>query len=290
MRIAIVGLFALISVFGLLAENRALLVGIGRYPVHTGWTEIHGDADVDLLVPALKENVYSDVKVLKNAQATKAAIIKELKALANRCNAGDKVYFHFSGHGQPVADINGDEGSKEFDEAIVPYDACKTITTKVKGQFYNGENHLIDDELNPLFAAIKDKLEANGELFIAIDACYSDDMERAPGSDDAELPATRGTNEKLNVKNTTAWSSIPKPKSFSPGAKMYVVSACKSNERNFEYKDRNGKTYGSLTYYIYSLMDRTMDFNVWATNIESKKLSNPRIFHNHQHPQSQIYK
>ena len=116
MRIASVGLFALISAFGLFAEDRALLVGIGRYPVYTGWTEIHGDADVDLLVPALKKNGYGDVKTLKNAQATKATIIKELKALASRSKAGDKVYFHFSGHGQPVEDINGDEGSKGFDE------------------------------------------------------------------------------------------------------------------------------------------------------------------------------
>lgn len=290
MRIAIVGLFVLISVFGLQAENRALLVGIGRYPVYTGWSEIHGDADVDLLAPALKKNGYSDVKTLKNAQATKAAIVTELKSLANRCNTGDKVYFHFSGHGQPVADINEDEGKKGFDEAIVPYDACKTITTKVNNRFYNGENHLIDDELNPLFAAIKDKLGATGELFIAIDACYSDDMERAPGSDEAELPPTRGTNEKLNVKRKAPWTFIPKPKSFSSGAKMYVVSACKSNERNFEYKAKNGKTYGSLTYFIYSLMRKTMDFSQWANNAEAKSPSHPKIFQQYQHPQKQIYK
>lgn len=289
MRIAIVFLGAFLSIFSVKAENRALLVGIGRYPVYTGWTEIHGDADVDLLAPELKKNGYRDVRTLKNAQATKAAIINELKALAIRSKAGDRVYFHFSGHGQPVVDINGDEGKKGFDEAIVPYDACKTITSKVKGRFYNGENHLIDDELNPLFAAIKDKLGTTGELFIAIDACYSDDMERAPGSEEAELPSTRGTNVKLNVKRTAAWASIPKPKSFSPGAKMYVVSACKSNERNFEYKARNGKTYGSLSYFIFTLMKNTMDFNIWANNAEAKLPSYPQIFQQYQHPQKQIY-
>lgn len=290
MKLLLACILSCLSVIGVSAENRALLVGIGRYPVYTGWSEIHGDADVDLLAPALKANGYGDVKTLKNSQATKAAIVKELKALASRCEAGDKVYFHFSGHGQPVSDINRDEGEKGFDEAIVPYDACKTITTKVKGHFYNGENHLIDDELNPLFSAIKDKLGANGELFIAIDACYSDDMERASGSDEADLPSTRGTNEKLNVRKTRVWTLMPKPKAYTPGAKMYVVSACKSNERNFEYKAPDGNIYGSLTYYINSLMDRTMDFNVWAPNIMAKKLSKPKIFQNYQHPQSQIYK
>lgn len=290
MRIVIVCLVAILSLFGVKAENRALLVGIGRYPVYTGWTQIHGDADVDLLVPALKKNGYTDVKTLKNAQATKAAIINELKALASRSKAGDKVYFHFSGHGQPVTDINGDEGKKGFDEAIVPYDACKTITSKVKGRFYNGEKHLIDDELNPLFAAIKDKLGTTGKFFIAIDACYSDDMERAPGSEEAGLPPTRGTNVKLNVKRTATWTSIPRPKLFSPGAKMYVVSACKSNERNFEYRAKNGKTYGSLSYFIFTLMKYTMDFSTWANNAEAKLPSHLLIFQDNQHPQKQIYK
>lgn len=290
MRIAILFLVTLLSLLCVQAENRALIVGIGRYPVYTGWTEIHGDADVDLLVPVLKRNGYTDVKTLKNAQATKTAIINELKSLARRCKRGDKVYFHFSGHGQPVADINGDEGKKGFDEAIVPYNACKTITTKVNGRFYNGENHLIDDELNPHFAAIKNKLGVKGELFIAIDACYSDDMERAPGSEEADLPPARGSNVRLNVRRTPAWTSIPCPKSFSPGAKMYVVSACKSNERNFEYRSKNGKTYGSLSYFIFNLTKNTMDFSTWANYAERKSPSHPQIFHQSQHPQKQIHK
>lgn len=71
MRVAIVCLAALISIFIMQAENRALIVGIGRYPVYTGWSEIHGDADVDLLVPALKKNGYGDIMTLKNSEATK---------------------------------------------------------------------------------------------------------------------------------------------------------------------------------------------------------------------------
>lgn len=290
MRIALVCLVAILSVFGLQAENRALLVGIGRYPVYTGWSTIHGDADVDLLATALKKKGYVDVKTLKNAQATKAAIVKELANLANRCSRGDRVYFHFSGHGQLVDDINGDEGKEGFDESIVPYNACKTITTRVNGSFYNGENHLIDDELNPLFAAIKDQLGAKGEFFIAIDACYSEDMERTSDPGNVVLPPARGTNDKLFVRRTTAWTSIPKPKSFLPGAKMFVVSACRSDERNFEYRASNGKTYGSLSYFIFTLMKSTMDFSTWANRIEAKSPSRPQIFKQYQHPQKHIYR
>lgn len=290
MRIIIVWLLALMSAMGMLAENRALLVGVGRYPAVTGWREIHGDADVDLLHQALKRNGFNDVVPLKNARATKSEIVKALKALASRCRRGDKVYFHFSGHGQHVTDLNGDEGAKGFDESIVPYDACKTTTTRIKGRFYNGENHLIDDEINPLFAKIKNKIGKKGELFIAIDACYSEDMERAPVADEADISPTRGAEKVLNVRKTSTLSAIPRPGNFSPGARMYVVSACRSDERNFEYRAANGKVYGALTYFIYSLMNITMDFNTWSNMIVAKSPSLPEIFHPDQHPQKRVYK
>lgn len=290
MRTLIATLFAVLSVLCVSAENRALLVGIGRYPSATGWPEIHGDADVSLLAPVLKSKGYIDVTVLKNAQATKCAIVRALKALASRCHPGDKVYFHFSGHGQHVTDINGDERGKDYDESIVPYDAYKSINCRVGGRFYNGENHLVDDELNPLFAAIKQNLGPDGEFFIAIDACYSDNMERAPGADEAAAAPTRGTDERLNVKPTPRWTDMPRPKPFCVGAKMYVVSACRSDERNFEYIDADGKLYGSLSYFIYRLTDSTMGFNTWAGRIVSKKPAYLNIFHSQQHPQKRVYK
>ncbi len=119
MKILILTFITFLSAFDIYAENRALLVGIGQYKHGTGWAAIHGDADVDLLESNLKANNYNDITVLKNSQATKSAIIRELSSLAIRCKPGDKVYFHFSGHGQPVTDCNGDEGEKGVDESIV---------------------------------------------------------------------------------------------------------------------------------------------------------------------------
>lgn len=277
-----------LSAFVVMAENRALIVGIGHYKVGTGWTNINGDADADLLSSNLATNGFSDIKILKNSQATKSAIVNELKSLALRCQWGDKVYFHFSGHGQPIVDLNGDEGTKGFDEAIVPYDAYKTITSRVGDGFYNGEAHLSDDELNPLFAAIKDKIGKNGQLFIAIDACYSDDMERAPGPYEANLPPTRGTSDQLNIKRTNDNKNLPMPKQFSKGAKMYVISACKSDERNFEYRTSDDKLYGSLTYFICMLMPRTMDFSEWAKALRLNRTLMSRFFP-YQHPQVKVY-
>lgn len=324
----------------LVAENRALLVGIGQYGNGTGWHPIHGDADVRLLRPMLAKRGFTDITTLENAAATKRAIVQALRALAERCRPGDKVYFHFSGHGQPVEDANGDE-DKPFDESIVPYDACRTPSAG-----YAGQNHLVDDELNPLLDAVKRKIGAGGQLFVAVDACYSKGMERGEtvGEDGAELLLSlRGDNhpfvlspevsaavrsaatsaadsllaltgaeaycltdtastislEELAARGTPAaftpparatyLKRIPKPKAFTRGATMTVVSACRSDERNYEYRAAGtGKTYGSLSYCIYTLLRDGADFTRWAKRIADRDYARPGLFRR-QHPTVTVY-
>ena len=58
-----------------IATNRALIIGIGKYKTDTGWKNIHGDADVELLKPKLEKHGFI-VHTLVNEQATKEAIQK----------------------------------------------------------------------------------------------------------------------------------------------------------------------------------------------------------------------
>lgn len=91
------------------AQNkRALVIGLGEYE-DTSWSAVHGDKDVPIIVEMLKYYKYNDVKTLVNKQATKKQIVSEFQKLAKRCLAGDIVYIHFSGHGQRMTDIDGDE-------------------------------------------------------------------------------------------------------------------------------------------------------------------------------------
>lgn len=113
MRQIIITFLLSVSILSSQAANRALLVGIGKYDrMKTGWNMIHGDNDVALLKPLLQKQGFRDIATLTNEQATKAGIVSALKTLAERCKEGDKVYFHFSGHGQPIRDDNRDEGKK----------------------------------------------------------------------------------------------------------------------------------------------------------------------------------
>ena len=153
-------------------QRHAVVVGIGDYPENSGWKKIHGDADIEIVCAMLSENGFEpqDIKVLKNRDADKAAIAKVFADLAADVQSGDWVYVHFSGHGQQVSDLDGDEADG-WDEAIIPYDACR----EYKAGVYEGENHIIDDELNQWLMPIADKIGQEGCLLVVLDACHSGD-------------------------------------------------------------------------------------------------------------------
>lgn len=281
-----------VSFLSALATNHALLVGIGAYDSkRTGWEQVHGDNDVALLKPLLQKKGFTDVVCLSNEQATKAGIVNALKDLALRCKPGDKVYFHFSGHGQPIRDDNHDEKApKKYDESIIPYDACRD-SRKMSGK-YAGENHLVDDELCPLLDAVKRRLGTKGELFVAVDACYSHGIEKDEVTDlDPELLRyMRGTDHVFFPPAGSSYlKKLPKPKGFSRGARMSVVTACRENERNLEYKAPTGSLYGSLSYYISSLLKKDADFSRWIRCFKNRDYARLNIIQSVQHPSIEIY-
>ena len=99
---------------GLIAGNaqrkRAFMVGISHYDTAlTGyqWNNINGAEDIRLLSPILKKQGCS-LTTLLDEQATYQNIINQLSTFTKRTKKGDIVYLHFSTHGQPVEDLNGD--------------------------------------------------------------------------------------------------------------------------------------------------------------------------------------
>ena len=90
--------------------KRALLVGISNYGQSgaNSWNDIHGANDVELISKTLKKQDFKIITIT-NKNATARRIRKELKSLSNSCRKGDVVYIHFSCHGQPFEDLDGDE-------------------------------------------------------------------------------------------------------------------------------------------------------------------------------------
>jgi Caspase domain len=225
--------------------KRALIVGIGNYPVESGWCKIHGDNDVPLIANALSGKGFSvnNIKSLVNEKATKHNIIKSFNLLIKQAQPNDKIYIHFSTHGQQVVDLNGDE-EDGLDEAIIPFDAAKIFTQGV----YEGKNHLIDDELNIYLTALRQKIGKSGSLLVVIDACHSGDATRGNGNE-KDTMMIRGTAEIFQAGIKKSFVPYPvKPLDW------VVISASQSYQNNYEYKLNNGY-FGSLSYALKLALD-----------------------------------
>ena len=225
-----------------LGQNKhALLIGIGDYPEVSGWNKIHGDNDISLIKANLLNQGFTEgnIEVLLNSSATKSAIITSFNTLCSRIDKNDVVYIHFSGHGQQITDLNGDEDDG-YDEAWIPYDAYKTYIAGV----YEGENHLIDDELNEIFTRIRISLGAKGKIVVVADACHSGSGSRGM-SDDEEETYIRGTGAKFALPQDKA-NIIRKQEPVE----WLFVAACKPYQTNYEYKAEDGVFYGALSYII----------------------------------------
>jgi hypothetical protein len=283
----------------LCARNSALLVGVGNYnTAATGWPVIHGNNDVELLLPRLSADCF-DVRTLVDSEATKANIMSALRSIASGASSGDVVYIHFSGHGQQVQDMNRDEDD-DFDESFVCYDACFSAQYSVGAGKYRGQNHLIDDELFPVFNQIKRKIGAGGELIVVFDSCYSGGAERGETEDDPDPDSEVDWNDtcrgsadefRANKSAETYLRRIARPDTYvSSGGHMTVISACQSDKRNYECRDRKSlKCYGSLSYCISRLLDRGIAFSQWGDFFVNKKYVPMKIFRPSQHPVVEQY-
>ena len=241
--------------------KRALLIGISEYTTHTKpsddiWANIHGANDVELLSQTLNKQDFK-IKKLTNKAATAHQIRKEFARFITSCRPGDIVYLHFSCHGQPVEDLNGDE-EDGWDEAIIPVDAQKVYQ---KGK-YTGENHIIDDELNEYLRSIRTKVGDKGFVYVVIDACHAGFSYR--GDEEGDGIIVRGTNRGFTmskklyappINDLSKRSKIIIEKSNSM-ADICIIEACRSYEMNREILE-NGRYYGSLSFYVNQSLQTT---------------------------------
>jgi metacaspase-1 len=162
----------------------------------------------------------TDVKLLTDAEATKARMITGIKDLLTGARSGDVLVFTNSSHGTYIADSSGDEPS--YDEAMCPYDVADAV--------------LLDDELRELFA----ELPQGVRLTVISDSCFSGTVTRAivsevlPGllktPDDRRVrflnPALRG-----GIVLPNPWKAQPKGQKYAESKMREVLlSGCTDKE------------------------------------------------------------
>ena len=243
--------------FLLAQTRRALVVGLGQQEDRS-WGKINGDKDVPYVLEMLEDVGYrkSNIITLVNEQATKLNIVTAFKRLTNSCKQRDIVYVHFSGHGQRVTDVNGDE-KDGWDESWIPYDAYRAY-----GNMDRGEKHLIDDEIYEFLMGIKNRIGRSGKILVVVDACHSGGGTYGLGrfSYGQEIPVfgaeatVRGVFDPfvIPVKGNLKVSKSPE--------QWLTLSACKSYQVNHEL---NSPRLGILTYAIYASYKKGhVDFDI----------------------------
>ena len=230
-------------------RKRAFLVGISHYDTAlTGyqWNNINGVDDINLLCPVLQEQGFI-ATVLLDEQATFDNIVSQITKFTDKTKKGDIVYLHFSAHGQPVEDLNGDE-EDGWDESIVPIDAYKIY----KKGIYEGNKHLTDDLLNRYVKKLRDKIGPTGFLYVVIDACHAGTSSRANDE------TVRGTHVGFTYNNKVFKPSTNQKSHYSieastRQANVLFIEACRSDQVNTEIKV-DGKRFGPLSYNIAQVL------------------------------------
>ncbi|MBP8107835.1 MAG: caspase family protein [Caldilineaceae bacterium] len=242
--------------------KKALCVGINDYP-YDG-SDLNGcinDAKswAELLVGHY-DFPLSDVKLLLDAEATKANIMAGLTALLAGANSGDILVFTNASHGTYIADTSGDEPS--YDEALCPYD-CAT-------------NLIVDDELRDLFHGL-----AKGVRLVVIsDSCFSGTVTRAvlgenvPGLKLPDDRRVRFLNPALMGRAVleNPWKAKPKGKEKYPESKMGEVLLSGSTDKEYSNDALiDGAYHGAMSYYAQQII-REMNYQVTYQQLQSQLL------------------
>ena len=145
--------------------DRALLLGINEYAYIS---DLRGcENDVRDISKLLIENFdYSDqnIRLRVNDAVTKSEVRDGFAWLVDGAKAGDRLVFHFSGHGSYIESANDDE---TVDELLCLYDMS----------WENRDSYLLDDELGELTSRIPKGVR----LTVVLDSCYSGTGTRALG-------------------------------------------------------------------------------------------------------------
>jgi hypothetical protein len=160
-------------------QYRALLIGINYVGSSAELRGCHND--IDTMTRYITDQGYADgeIKVLlddgEHEEPTKQGIEDALSWLSSGAQAGDSLFFHYSGHGASVRDDDGDEDDGK-DEALVPVD-------------YKEAGLLRDDQV---FQLLVGPLAEGVQLTCILDCCHSGTILDLPymfKADDGSLAA-----------------------------------------------------------------------------------------------------
>ena len=222
---------------------------------------------MDLLKQALHERFSfpeGDIRLLTDAAATRQGIVDAFRDhLITKAIPGALVYFHYSGHGQQIADDNGDE-LDGLDESLV------TADYKSQSAQDGAATNLRDDTIGELLRQLRARMvdpadgQFKGNITVTFDCCFSGTATRGEPPSGRLTHRGRGWNEAIDGPRPPA-PARGKPEDstgiLDAGEALtqgYVaITATRSDQTAKEEKmGENQLPMGAFTFYLYRALSQ----------------------------------
>lgn len=235
--------------------KKALCVGIGYQDSTNGYVtrlpKAHEDATRvrDLLINTYG---YEDVVLMLDDESgderpTREGILQAMNNLVEDAADGDRLVFHYSGHGSQVVCQDGNE-TDGLDEALWPEDVEITEETE--------DNVIIDNDIHNILV---ERLPTGVHMTIIFDCCHSGTA--------ADLP-----EHQRSFKARGAYK-VRRPNS---GEEPEVVawSACKDPQKILEFKSLGGL----LVYFLCENLSDTPNNITYGTLLQMIKSETDNVY------------
>ena len=211
--------------------KRALLIGINKYKAVP---KLQGSLnDVETMKQILVTRwgfSEKNIAVVTDEAATRAGMLAAMELLVRDAGPNDTVYFHYSGHGSQVEDLNGDEPDDHLDETLVPQDGR---TPDVRD--------ITDDELDAIFS----RMQAKNALLV-LDSCHSGTATRSLDIRTRSIPQ----DIRLNIYKQ-AEDAKPKTRAVVPVVtSRYIVMTGAASHQEALDGPVEGRYHGFFTYSL----------------------------------------
>lgn len=211
--------------------TRALLIGINNYTV---LPPLYGSLnDIETMRQILITRwgfLPEHITLVANEAATREGMLAAMERLIQETGPNDTVYFHYSGHGSQVKDLNGDEPDDGLDETLVPQDGRSGTVRDIT-----------DDELNALFARLQAK-----RALIVLDSCHSGTATRSRAFRTRSVPA----DTRVDLYQQ-AEEAAPKTRAIVPVlTSRYVLMTGAASHQEALDGPVDGQPHGFFTYAL----------------------------------------
>jgi len=225
-------------------DDRFGLVGINTYPGCPLQGCVNDIQNVKTYITKDLGFSPDKVRVLTNEEATTANIFELLAWLIKDAKAGDRRYFHYSGHGAEFAGRDLEKQPDGMNQVICPVDFDWTP-----------EHMIMDVDFVNLFKTIP-----SGVLFnFASDSCHSGDLIKAVSKKGIRPKQYPLVPEAVKTQLAKARVAKLKPKGFVGGLlDVGFVSGCRYDQTSADTQE-DGQPCGAMTYFYLQVLRAKKD-------------------------------